>query len=235
MEPRYNIYFDGQLLEGHDGAEVRARLARLFKADEATLAKLFSGKLQLLKRDCDKATALHYKQALEGAGARPVIRQSAAGDAGAGSAVASAAATGGITLAPAGTEVLKPGERSPVPAPRVQAPDLELAAAGTRLAAPAAPPPAAPDVSHLSLEAPGEPVAAPSQPMPEPVDTGADILLAAPGSDFSDCARATVPAPALDLSGLELAPSGADVLEEKYRRRTAGATPDTGTLRLEEP
>ncbi|QIB66768.1 hypothetical protein [Kineobactrum salinum] len=228
MEPRYNIYFDGQLLDGHTSAEVRARLARLFKADEATLDKLFSGKLQLLKRDCDKATALHYKQALERAGARPLVRQSAVD-----SPPPAAGTTDAITLAPAGTEVLRPGERSQTPAPQVQAPDFELASAGTRLAATGATPPAAPDVSHLGLAALGEPLAAARQPVPEAVNIDPEILLAAPDSDFSDCARAEAPEPALDLSGLELAPSGADVLEEKYRRRPAVAVPDTGKLRLE--
>ena len=40
---------------------MRANLARLFNADEATLDKLFSGKIQLLKRDCDEATAEKYR------------------------------------------------------------------------------------------------------------------------------------------------------------------------------
>lgn len=74
METRYNVYFAGQLLEGQELAAVRTRMARLFNADEATLEKLFSGKTQLVKRDCDKATALKYKQAIEQAGARPVIK-----------------------------------------------------------------------------------------------------------------------------------------------------------------
>lgn len=70
MEARYNIYFAGQLLAGHALAGVRENIARLFNADDATLDKLFSGKAQLVKRDCDKATALKYKQAMEQAGAR---------------------------------------------------------------------------------------------------------------------------------------------------------------------
>ncbi len=78
MEARYNIYFAGQLLEGQDLAGVRARIGKLFKADEATLDKLFDGKAQLVKRDCDKATALKYKQAMEQAGAVPVIKAAAA-------------------------------------------------------------------------------------------------------------------------------------------------------------
>ena len=74
METRYNVYFAGQLLPGQELTSVRDKLAKLFNADQQTLEKLFSGKAQLLKRDCDKATALKYKQAMERAGAQPVIK-----------------------------------------------------------------------------------------------------------------------------------------------------------------
>ncbi len=76
MSESYNIYFAGELLPEHDASEVRARLAKLFNANDATLDKLFSGKRQLIKRDCDKATALKYKQAMEKAGAKPVVTRS---------------------------------------------------------------------------------------------------------------------------------------------------------------
>ncbi|MEM1154866.1 MAG: hypothetical protein AAGI44_12055 [Pseudomonadota bacterium] len=74
MEQRYNVYFSGQLQEGQQLQNVRAKVAKLFNADEATLGKLFSGRPQLLKRDCDRATALKYKQAIEQAGATPIIQ-----------------------------------------------------------------------------------------------------------------------------------------------------------------
>ena len=57
MSERYDICFSGQVLEGHDAETVRDRLAKLFKADRATLDKLFSGKTQIIKRGCDKTTA----------------------------------------------------------------------------------------------------------------------------------------------------------------------------------
>ncbi len=74
MQPRYNIYFAGEILDGQDLATVRSRLAKLFNAGDATLDKLFSGTPQLVKRDCDKPTALKYKQAMEKAGAKPLIK-----------------------------------------------------------------------------------------------------------------------------------------------------------------
>jgi hypothetical protein len=74
MEERYNVYFAGQVLAGCDRSSVRDKLAKIFNADQATLEKLFSGKAQLIKRDCDQATALQYREAMERAGAIPIVK-----------------------------------------------------------------------------------------------------------------------------------------------------------------
>ena len=65
MTERYNVYFAGRLMDGHDLDSVREKLARVFNVDQQTLDKLFSGKNQLVKSDCDKATALKYKVAMQ--------------------------------------------------------------------------------------------------------------------------------------------------------------------------
>lgn len=74
MNERYNVYFEGQIVAGHTVGSVREKLAKLFNADQPTLDKLFSGRLQLIKRGCDAATAQKFKAAMERAGAVPVIR-----------------------------------------------------------------------------------------------------------------------------------------------------------------
>ena len=74
MSERYDIYYAGKIIEGFDEATVRDNVGTLFKANAATLEKLFSGKPQVVKRGVDKPTALKYKKALEKAGAVPVIR-----------------------------------------------------------------------------------------------------------------------------------------------------------------
>jgi len=74
MEERYNVYFAGQVQEGCDRSSVRDKLAKIFNADQATLEKLFSGRAQLIKRDCDQATALQYRDAMERAGAIPIVK-----------------------------------------------------------------------------------------------------------------------------------------------------------------
>ncbi len=77
MDPLYDVCFAGEILQGQDLDTVKLKFAKLFNADDATLEKLFGGKTQLLKRGCDKATALKYKKAIEQAGAKPVIKKSA--------------------------------------------------------------------------------------------------------------------------------------------------------------
>jgi hypothetical protein len=265
MEDRYNIYFAGQLLEGYELASVRATIGRLFKADAATLDKLFSGTSQLVKRNCDKATALKYKQAMEQAGARPIIKaapREATNPAAAPkpmtaaekiAALAAAPAPGvrpeataepapkgepipdgTIQLTPAGTAVLRPQERRGPVASTVSSPDLDVAARGQRLSdAKPAPPPPAPDTSHLTAGSVGELLPnLPSGLAPLDPDTSA-IELAPDGTDFSDCAAAPAAAPQLDLSGLDLAPEGADVLEDKYRSKHDTTPPATDHLSLE--
>lgn len=74
MATRYTVFFAGEILDGHAADDVRANLARLFKADAATLDKLFSGTTQILKRNCDEPTAAKYQQAMRRAGARAIVK-----------------------------------------------------------------------------------------------------------------------------------------------------------------
>ena len=69
----------------------------------------------------------------------------------------------------------------------------------------------------------------------EPVSPDiSNIELTPDGTDLSDCAAPAKPPPALDLSGIALAPAGADVLEEQYRKRPTPPPPATEHLQLEE-
>ena len=272
METRYNIYFAGQLLEGQELDSVRDKLAKVFNADQQTLDKLFSGKAQLLKRDCDKATALKYKQAMERAGAQPVIKASEAPVAEKPSAPAStmsaaeriaalaaapdddsyrsapaepaepagekqpetATEAGGLNLAPAGTDVLRENERAEPLTREVDTAGLELDAAAQRLSEEPPPPPAAPDTSHLDMGEVGETIPnLLSNQQPLSPDTDA-INLSPEGTDFTDCAAPEAAAPDLDLSGMDLAPTGTDVLDEKYRKREQAEAPSTDHISLDE-
>ena len=276
MEPLYNVYFGGQTLPGEDPASVRKRVAQLFNASEATLDKLFNGKMHLVKRDCDRDTALKYKQALERAGARPVIKPADDGTPGKTTTAAQApesdrpmtaaeriAALAGapdlegyrsdpaaeapapvttseeiaddsLDLAPPQSDVLRPDERTPPVQREVDTGTLAVEAPTDRLAGPAAPPPPAPDVSHLSMGEVGESIptlqAGEAPPVP---DTDA-LSLSPEGTDFSDCGSPEPDAPDLDLSALDVAPEGSDVLEERYRKKPTDTAPSTDHIALED-
>ena len=276
METLYNVYFAGETLEGEDLASVRDRVAKLFNANEATLDTLFNGKLHLVKRDCDKATALKYKEALEKAGARPVIKH--ANDGGqaqptaqpapqqaaerpmtAAEKIAALAAApdenayqsapepapapaqaknqsadnSNINLAPPETEVLRPEERAPQIVREVDTGDLAVNASAEVLSESAPPPPPPPDVSHLSMGEVGEDIPTLDDGT-APLLPNTDALSLSPeGTDFSDCAAPEAAPPELDLSELDVAPEGSDVLEEQYKRREAAVIPTTDHIELE--
>lgn len=278
MEALYNVYFAGQLQEGQQLATVRAKLAKLFNADDATLEKLFCGKPQLLKRDCDKATALKYKKAMENAGAKPVIQRAesavtstaevstakpamtaaeriaalaAAPDlsqqadsqpaAPSSTSPSSAsppeqvapAADGDIDLAPVGTDVLLESERSTPTQADIDTSALEVDAAAVRLSPEPEAAPAAPDTSHLDMGAVGDKI--PTLPSDQtPLSPNIEgISLSPEGADFSDCAAPEVGEPQLDLSAMDLAPAGSEVLEAKYRQADQVEAPSTDHLSLE--
>jgi hypothetical protein len=251
MDPLYDVCFAGEILEGRELSAVKLKLAKLFQANEATLDKLFSGSTQIVKRGCDRETALKYKKAMERAGAKPVIQAI-----GHGKSVPPVAATkgatgtaegisrlagsppeetgGDITVAPPGSDVLRPEERATESSPEIDTSAIELMDSGVDLSdgGPEAPP--APDTSHLSMGAVGEDIptlASSAQPL-SPDLSG--IALSPENTDFSDCAPPPVAAPDLDLSSLDLAPSGADMLEETYRPKQDAEAPATDHLELDE-
>ncbi|GAB3270466.1 hypothetical protein [Parahaliea aestuarii] len=217
MEQLYNVYFAGEALPGQDENAVRQRLQGLFKADEATLQRLFSGKPQLIKRECDKATALKYKQAMEKAGAKPVIRRHAAEPA--------------------------PAQRTSAPAqeqrPRTMAERVAALASAApsqagRTAPPSAAAPAASDDDSgdkgLALSPPRSEVLRPQerrQFVPRDVDTSA-LSLTGSGTRLSDPEPEPPPAP--DTGHLSVAASGETI--PNLPRYAAPLNPDTSAIDL---
>ncbi len=113
MDTQYNVYFAGEILPGHSADSVRANLGKLFNANEATLDALFSGELQPVKKRCDKATAIKYKQAMERAGARPVIKRTAQGAPGGAPEASTPTRAERIAAAAAGKSPQRSNEESP--------------------------------------------------------------------------------------------------------------------------
>jgi hypothetical protein len=186
MEERYNVYFAGQVMAGFDTRTVRDKLAKIFNADQATLDKLFSGKAQLIKRDCDAATAAKFKQALERAGAIPIIK----------SATANAAAT--VSNTAATTAATPP----PNPPPRAMTAAEKIAALA-----------AAPDETRFQMRAPDRGgadhrghTAVVRNETDSVTDTGNGVIvLAPPGTAvLREEERATPVIRTVDTSGLEI-------------------------------
>jgi len=65
----FEVAFSGQIVDGADLQQVKAKVGAMFKADETKLAHLFSGKRMVIKKNIDQATANKYKMALTKAGA----------------------------------------------------------------------------------------------------------------------------------------------------------------------
>ncbi|MCR9103984.1 MAG: hypothetical protein NXI15_01725 [Gammaproteobacteria bacterium] len=281
MEKRYNIYYSGQIADQHDPAQVRQNLGKIFKADDSVLDKLFSGDLQLLKKNCDADTASKYEQAMARAGAVAIVRTLEANDAPADQAsatdqpsaaqptkklttaerVAALTAASGedtfgaseeelarafkewaspqdsadkLRVTPRGTEVLRPEERAPAPQRSIDTSALRVDEQAQRLAEPGKPPPPAPDTSHLDVSAPGELIPnLPSAELPlEPDITALDLT--PQGTDFADCAAQPAPPPSVDLSAIALAPTGSELIEDKYRKGAPPPPPSTDHITVEE-
>lgn len=65
----FEVAFSGQVSDGANPDEVRAKVGKMFNADDAKLAQLFSGKRIVIKKNVDRATANKYQTALVRAGA----------------------------------------------------------------------------------------------------------------------------------------------------------------------
>ncbi len=69
----YNLEFSGQVVPGWDIDEVKANLAKLLKANEEKIYKLFSGGRFFIKKNVDHKTAIKINTALKDAGADCII------------------------------------------------------------------------------------------------------------------------------------------------------------------
>lgn len=69
-ERRFDIIFDGSVINGNDVLEVKANLQKLFKLDDNSIDKLFSGTPIAIKKNLDRQTASQYQTAITQAGAK---------------------------------------------------------------------------------------------------------------------------------------------------------------------
>jgi len=216
-DPKYDIYFRGEILAGADEANAKAAVAKIFKADAAKLAVLFSGKVNSIKKAVDKTTAAKYQQAFKQAGAKLVI--TLAKEEQVSIAVNSSKATtqpsivnkqesmnseGNWDVLPTGSDLLKPDERRNIP-------DADIDTSGIKVVSPFAEVevvekvvPPAPNTSHITV---------------------ADV-----GEDMNPERAAPVAGLELDLSSFTVAEPGAELTDKK--EKSAPLAPDTSHIKL---
>ena len=181
MDERYRLVFRGEILEGQHKAVVKRRLTELLKLDDARLAKLFSGKPIVLKRDVDRKTAAHYQALFKQAGgALRVQPEEPAANESAGSAAAPVAEPASSDAPPAAAGLSAAAQAIEAPdfevistyfpppeAPRaeIDAPDFEVAAVGATIVEPSEAPRA--QVAEVNFEL---------------AEVGADLLLERPAA-----------------------------------------------------
>lgn len=234
--PLYDVYLTGKLAEDVSPALAAQRLAALFKSTPEAMAALITGKAQLLKRGVDKNTALKYREALQKAGCEVAFKaQTAAVDqknANAAQAATTSSASAGLQLAPAGGELLRPEEHRTVAAIAVDTSHLSLAPVGPL---PTLAPAAAvqPDLSHLSLAPAGGLLLSEAEREKPPIsapDVG-DFSMAEVGAPIDTLKSELAPVNP-DISGLQLAPAGTDLLRPEERARPPIAPPATDHITL---
>jgi hypothetical protein len=191
----YEVAFSGQISEGADLNDVKAKVAKMFNADDAKLALLFSGKRVVIKKNIDKATAAKYQSALNRAGAHCEISPPVGATASAPAAVAAPAAA----TAPAATQK---------PASAESAVQIETGDYGE-----VAPPPAtdplgitASDIEDLaaSIAPVGSELQEEYQEVEAPEFDLSEFDLAPVGSELNTRAKNSAPPPP-DTSGMSMA------------------------------
>lgn len=215
--PEFDIIFRGDIVFGHQLADVKLKLQQLFKADAAKVDGLFTGRPVPLKRNLDEATANKYRDALLKAGA--MVEVCSTEDSPANATPKPAPVTrreaepahARWTLAPLGADLLPARER------------------------PAAPTPVQVDISSLSLR-PAEGNLVDNSEVQEEIFAqviAPDLGLAAVGADLITAdEKFELPLVEIELEDWEIAEAGSDLLTEDERPIVLPAIVEVGDYGL---
>jgi len=188
----FEVAFSGQINEGADLEQVKAKVGAMFKADATKLAHLFSGKRMVIKKNIDLATANKYKSALNNAGAVCEIKS-----------LSEVPVKQVVEPAPAKSEAVKSEAMKPETAKSESRP----AVSGDIPAAPQTDPLGigADDISELSaaLAPVGSDMQDEIKEVAEPSLDLAGLDMAPPGSDLGQVKKDDAPPPP-DTNGLSL-------------------------------
>jgi len=224
-EPLFDIIFRGDIVLGHQIADVKLQLQRLFKVDARKIDALFTGGATPLKRNVNEANAQKYQQALEKAGAKVEIK-----------------AAGATVKSPRPRAKIQSAERPIAPSAVESAPQVDRPSSSELSILPLSPfePNSKPDVNPV--EVPDLDVAPVGESLLQDaersavevlnVDVSGLSLREAEGELLDEAERTTVEALEFDLSDLELAQAGEDLLRAEERAVTPNADIDVGGLDL---
>jgi hypothetical protein len=182
----FEVAFFGQVSAGADPQEVKAKVGKIFNADDAKLAQLFSGKRIVIKKNVDQATAAKYQTALNRAGAECEISPLG------GEAAAPQTATAAATDTAAPTAPTAPVEAAEAAAPAASA---------------------APVSQQIETSYDGEVI---PPPQTDPLGITGDqiedlaVSIAPIGSELQDTYQQTEE-PEIDISEFEIAPMGSEL------------------------
>lgn len=246
----FDLIFTGELVPGHDRAEVRANLAALFRIPPEQVDKLFSNAPVALKKNVDSEAANRYRVAVKKAGARLAtqVHQGAAKAA----PVAPDSRPQPPPVSPAKQAPTPPAPapsaadpetfstalgaqpaRSDAARPVIDAPDYGLAPVGARLTSAASPPPPAATAPDWEVAAAEGFLLRDEERAAEPPPAPVPVLDVAPAGAPVLEGHEPLPLPELelDLSHISLAAPGADL--SSGRRPEPPPPPRTDHLRLE--
>jgi len=161
MSDSYKIVFRGDIAHGHSAVEVRKRLAQLFRVDDEGIGKLFCGRPVVIKKNLAEADASLWCDTLLKAGAvvQRVREEVDASSLGQGQTAAAARdispAEAGLSIEPAGADLLRADERANIPPMQVNTAHLSLDVPGADVLRPEERSNVEPlilDLDHLSID-----------------------------------------------------------------------------------
>jgi uncharacterized Tic20 family protein len=74
-EKQYVLEFSGQIIPGWEIEEVKANMAKLLKANDSKISRLFSGKRFVIKKNVDQQNAFKINEAFKNAGADLILSE----------------------------------------------------------------------------------------------------------------------------------------------------------------
>ena len=214
-DEKFNLVFKGELAKSFTLEQAKANLSKLFKISGPKLDALFSGKPVILKKNMDFDTASKYRVAIKKAGGLVHL-------------VEVAAPKPQTPPQPKATF----GLGSPADAPTARA--QEPVAGQLTLAPMDTPPPSSPRKASFGVQPPSAEANVESAVAQQVTQATGNFGVAPAGTALAD-QHPDVPAPDVDVSGMTISETGADLLTEAEKTAFVPAEVDTSAMDLAEP